>query len=165
PPAMEPRPFHHLAVGEAFLHRMRGQIALLRRRLLLIILPVLPLGRAVVVLWWLRSALLRMLRVGVGRMPVGLLLVLPPWTVWPCRLRKSLRRLPVLVFAITRRLFHAQPRARHAVAARQPDQTAHGREIDPPPAIAGTRAAPAGRSATTPKQREQVVKHVCGPAP
>ncbi len=55
--------------------------------------------------------------------------------------------------------------ARHPVAAAAADRAAHGRQIDARPTFRWCRAPRADRCAASPKQREQIVKHVGFRAP
>ena len=50
------------------------------------------------------------------------------------------------LFGLRFGLLHAQPRARHVIAAREADQAAHGGKIDPPTALASRRPATPNRS-------------------
>ena len=53
---------------------------------------------------------------------------------------------------------------RDPVAATRRDRPAHGAQIDRPSAV-GRRPSRAHRGAAAPKQREQIIEHVCFPAP
>jgi hypothetical protein len=78
---------------------------------------------------------------------------------------RVLRRLPILTVLIAAAP-HRRPGAGDPIRTPEADQPAHGRQIDPPLAVGQRcRPSPAHRGAAAPKQREQLVKHVGGPAP
>ncbi len=140
---------------------MGGEIVPLLDRLLIGLLPLMPAG-AVAEPRALRHARLGMLGV-LRRFPVGILVRLR-LGILGCGLRIRRRRLPIVGLLVRPTRLHRRAGAGDSVRAAEPDQPTHRCQIDPPSAI-DRWLSPAHRGTSTPKQREQVVKHVGYPAP